>query len=61
MLQYRDPNTDTASDDGEGESATWNLSGRAILTMLNELSRAGHLKPDSKFQDLALVMGLALK
>ena len=37
------------------------LSGRAILTMLNELDRAGHLKPDSKFQDLALVMGLALK
>jgi hypothetical protein len=61
LLQYRDPNTDTASDDGEGESATWNLSGRAILTMLNELDRAGHLKPDSKFQDLALVMGLALK
>jgi hypothetical protein len=61
LLQYRDPNTDTASDDGEGESATWNLSGRAILIMLNELDRAGHLKPDSKFQDLALVMGLALK
>lgn len=61
MLRYRNSNSDLASDDGEGEGATWNLSGRAILTMLNELDRAGHLKPDSKFQDLALVMGLALK
>lgn len=50
-----------ATDDGEKESATWNLSGRAILTMLNELDRAGHLKPDSKFLDLGLVMGMALK
>ena len=33
----------------------------AILAMLNELDRAGHLKPDSKFQDLALVMGMAIK
>lgn len=29
--------------------------------MLNELDRAGHLKPDSKFLDLALVMVMALK
>lgn len=29
--------------------------------MLNELNRAGHLKPNSKFQDLALLMGLVLK
>jgi hypothetical protein len=29
--------------------------------MLNELDRTGHLKPESKFQDLALVMGMALK
>jgi len=29
--------------------------------MLNELDRTGHLKPDSKFQDLALVMGMALE
>jgi len=61
MLQYHDPNISSAHDDGEGESATWGLSGCAILTMLNELDRAGHLKPDSKFQDLALVMGMALK
>jgi len=29
--------------------------------MLNEPDRADHLTPDSKFQDLALVMGMALK
>ena len=29
--------------------------------MLNELDRAGHLKPDSKFLDLGLVMGMALQ
>jgi hypothetical protein len=29
--------------------------------MLNELDRADLLKPDSKFQDLSLVMGMALK
>jgi hypothetical protein len=29
--------------------------------MLNELDRAGLLKPDSKFQDLSLVMGMALE
>jgi hypothetical protein len=29
--------------------------------MLNELDRAEHLKPDSKFLDLGLVMGMALK
>lgn len=50
-----------AADDGKKEGATWSLSGCAILTMLNELDRAGHLKPDSKFLDLALVMGMALE
>lgn len=29
--------------------------------MLNELDRTGSLKPDSKFEDLALVMCMALK
>lgn len=29
--------------------------------MLNELDRSGHLKPDSKFLDLGLVMGMALE
>ncbi|KAM0711343.1 hypothetical protein Q7P35_002083 [Cladosporium inversicolor] len=48
-------------DDGRKESATWGLSGCAILTMFNELDRAGHLKPDSKFQYLGLIMGMALK
>ena len=61
MFHCRNSNVDLASDDGEKESATWNLSGCAILTMLNELDRAGHLKPDSKFKDLALVMVMALK
>lgn len=53
--------THPAHDDGERESGTWGLSGCAILTMLNELDRANLLKPDSKFQDLGLVMCMALK
>ena len=37
------------------------MIGCAILTMLNELDRAEHLKPDSKIQDLPLVMLMTLK
>lgn len=31
------------------------------MTMLNELDRAGCLKPDSQYQDLGLVMLMAIK
>ena len=39
----------------------FSMIGCAILTMLHELDRAGDLKPDSKFQDLGLVMCMALE
>lgn len=61
LTRYHDPNISSGHDDGRKESATWGLSGCAILTMFNELDRAGHLKPDSKFQYLGLIMGMALK
>lgn len=50
-----------ASDDGEKESQMFGMIGCAILTMLHELDRAGSLKADSQFQDLGLVMCMALK
>jgi hypothetical protein len=53
--------TQSGHDDGEKASETLSLIGCAFLTMLNELDRAGHLKPDSQFRDLSLVMCLALK
>jgi hypothetical protein len=53
--------TRLAHDDGEKASETLGLIGCAFLTMLNELDRAGHLKPDSTFRDLSLVMCLALR
>lgn len=45
-------------DDGERLSATLELAGRAFLSMLNALDRAGQLKPDSDLKDLGLIMGL---
>jgi len=60
-VNIRIPNIDAAHDDGDRESETWGISGCAILTVLNELDRADRLKPDSKFQDLSLVMAMALK
>lgn len=37
------------------------IIGCAVLTMLHELDRAGELKEESKFQDLGLVMCMALE
>lgn len=48
----------TDIDDGERLARFVTLLGRAYLTMLNSLDRAGQLKPDSDFKDLALVSGL---
>ena len=45
-------------DDGVRLAETVELAGRAFLSMLNALDRAGQLKPDSEFKDLGLVMGL---
>jgi hypothetical protein len=53
--------THLGHDDGERASETLGLIGCAFLTMLNELDRTGHLKPDSQFRDLSLVMCLAIK
>jgi hypothetical protein len=53
--------TQLGHDDGEKASKTLGLIGCAFLTMLDELDRAGHLKPDSQFRDLSLVMCLTHK
>jgi hypothetical protein len=47
-------------DDGERVEEAWYLIGTAFLAMLNLLDRAGQLKADSDFKDLALVMALTL-
>lgn len=52
---------DSAHDDGERAIETFGIIGCAFLTMLNELDRTENLKPDSKYQDLALVMLMAIK
>ena len=54
-------NLSLANDDSEKINKLVGMIGCAVLTMLNEFDRAGHLKPDSKFQDLALVMLMTLK
>jgi hypothetical protein len=53
--------TQLGHDDGEKASKTLGLIGCAFLTMLDELDRAGHLKPDSQFRDLSPVMCLTHK
>jgi hypothetical protein len=47
-------------DDSDRVEGAWDLIGRAFLAMLNLLDRAGQLKADSDFKDLALVMALTL-
>lgn len=48
-------------DDGERVFKTFDLVGKAFLAMLNVLDRAGQLKSNSDFKDLALVISLYLK
>lgn len=50
----------TCGDDSGAVVDILALIGRAFVTMLNALERAGELKPDSSFKDLALVISLAL-
>lgn len=51
----------TVVDDGERVTQMATIIGRAYLSMLNLLDRAGQLGPDSEFKDLALVTALFLK
>lgn len=48
-------------DDGARSAQSAGVIGSAVLTTLEELDRQGELKPDSKYQDLGLVMALHLK
>ncbi|KAK8875011.1 hypothetical protein PGQ11_005525 [Apiospora arundinis] len=48
-------------DDGERIKDTMECIGAMFLSALNELDRAGDLKPDSRIQDLALVMAWYLE
>jgi len=43
-------------EDGERSVATFNVIGWGFLSMLAELELNGHLKRDSEFRDLGLVM-----
>lgn len=44
-------------DDGERFIATADLMRLAVLSALNTLDRAGHLKEDSEFKDIGIVIG----
>ncbi len=48
------------NEDGEHVCDCYGLIGCAFLTALNALDIAGELKPESKFQDLALVISYFL-
>ncbi|KAK8021630.1 hypothetical protein PG990_006768 [Apiospora arundinis] len=48
-------------DDGERIKDTMECIGAMFLSALNELDRAGDLKPDSRIKDLALVMAWYLE
>lgn len=47
----------TMSEDGESVSQLLGVMGCAVVTVLAAIERAGELKPDSRFLDLALVIG----
>lgn len=47
----------TMSEDGESVVGILDLVGCAALTVLTAIEKAGELKPDSRFLDLALVIG----
>ena len=48
-------------DDGDRVNEVSQLIGRAFISLLHLLDLDGHLKPDSEFRDLELVMSLYLK
>lgn len=49
------------SDDGESVDQLICVTGSALLTVLAAIEKAGELKPDSRFLDLALVIGYYLE
>ena len=49
------------NEDGDTTIEQYRVIGSAFLTALHALDRAGELKADSKFSDLALVISLFLQ